>query len=145
MFDIFGSPDHLTETGVATSTTAPIKVAPIKSIFRIVVLLYLALLMLSIRSFADADCSKLNSEQAAMVFNIEHPAHTYALKISVLLRRAPQKRTNAPTAFMSTRPNSDVGGSLAIFTAIRRASSFVSSLGFRRTPNVTGAVHARKI
>jgi hypothetical protein len=39
MFDIFGSPDHLTETGVATSTTVPIKVAPIKSIFRIVVLL----------------------------------------------------------------------------------------------------------
>jgi hypothetical protein len=39
MVDIFGSPDHLTETGVATSTTAPIKVAPIKSIFRIVVLL----------------------------------------------------------------------------------------------------------
>jgi hypothetical protein len=39
MLDISGSPDHLTETGVATSTTAPIKVAPIKSIFRIVVLL----------------------------------------------------------------------------------------------------------
>jgi len=39
MFDIFGSPDHWTETGVATSTTAPIKVAPIKSIFCIVVLL----------------------------------------------------------------------------------------------------------
>jgi hypothetical protein len=34
MFDIFGS-----ETGVDTSITAPIKVAPIKSIFRIVVLL----------------------------------------------------------------------------------------------------------
>jgi hypothetical protein len=39
MFDIFGSPDHFTETGVDTSITAPIKVAPIKSIFRIVVLL----------------------------------------------------------------------------------------------------------
>jgi hypothetical protein len=40
MFDIFGSPpDHWTETGVATNTTAPIKVAPIKSIFCIVVLL----------------------------------------------------------------------------------------------------------
>jgi hypothetical protein len=39
MLDISGSPDHLTETGVATSTTAPIKVAPIKSIFSIVVLL----------------------------------------------------------------------------------------------------------
>jgi hypothetical protein len=35
MLDISGSPDHSTETGVATSTTAPIKVAPIKSIFRI--------------------------------------------------------------------------------------------------------------
>jgi hypothetical protein len=39
MLDISGSPDHLTETGVATSTTAPIKVAPIKSIFRMVVFL----------------------------------------------------------------------------------------------------------
>ena len=39
MFDIFGSPDHFTETGVDTSIAAPIKVAPIKSIFRIVVLL----------------------------------------------------------------------------------------------------------
>jgi hypothetical protein len=39
MLDISGSPDHLTETGVATSTAAPIKVAPIKSIFSIVVLL----------------------------------------------------------------------------------------------------------
>ena len=39
MFDIFGSPDHFTETGADTSITAPIKVAPIKSIFRIVVLL----------------------------------------------------------------------------------------------------------
>ena len=29
--------------------------------------------MLSIRSFADADCSKLLSEQAAVVFKIEHP------------------------------------------------------------------------
>ena len=38
MLDISGSPDHWTETGVDTSTTAPIKVAPIKSIFRIVVL-----------------------------------------------------------------------------------------------------------
>jgi hypothetical protein len=28
----------------------------------------------SIRSFADADCAKLNSEQAARVFKIEHPA-----------------------------------------------------------------------
>jgi hypothetical protein len=39
MFDIFGSPDHFTETGVDTSIAAPIKVAPIKNIFRIVVLL----------------------------------------------------------------------------------------------------------
>jgi hypothetical protein len=28
----------------------------------------------TIRSFADADCAKLNSEQAARVFKIEHPA-----------------------------------------------------------------------
>jgi hypothetical protein len=46
MFDIAdeGISDHLSETGEAVSITAPIKVAPIKSIFRIVVLLYLALL-----------------------------------------------------------------------------------------------------
>jgi hypothetical protein len=38
-------PDHWTETGVVANITAPIKAAPIKSIFRIVVLLHLALLM----------------------------------------------------------------------------------------------------
>jgi hypothetical protein len=34
-----GVSDHLSETGEVVSITAPIKVAPIKSIFRIVVLL----------------------------------------------------------------------------------------------------------
>ena len=38
MFD-HSIPDRCTETGVVASITAPIKVAPIKSIFRIVVLL----------------------------------------------------------------------------------------------------------
>jgi hypothetical protein len=60
-----GSPDHLTETGVVANSTAPTKVAPIKSIFRIVVLLHLALLILGIRSFADAVWSELHSEHAA--------------------------------------------------------------------------------
>jgi hypothetical protein len=85
MFDIadHGISDHLSETGEVVSITAPIKVAPIKSIFRIVAF-STWLLMLSICSFADADCSKLLSEQAAMVFKIEHPAHTRAPKISVL-------------------------------------------------------------
>jgi hypothetical protein len=46
MFDIpaHGIVENFTETGVVASTTAPIKVAPIKSIFRIVVHLHLALL-----------------------------------------------------------------------------------------------------
>jgi hypothetical protein len=81
-----GSPDHLTETGVVANSTAPTKVAPIKSIFRIVAF-STWLLMLSIRSFADAVCSELHSEQAAVVFKIEHPAHTRAPKISVLFSR----------------------------------------------------------
>jgi hypothetical protein len=74
MFDIAVS-DHLSETGEVVSITAPIKVAPIKSIFRIVAFSTWLLMWLSIRSFADADCSKLLNEQAAMVFKIEHPAH----------------------------------------------------------------------
>jgi hypothetical protein len=36
-------------------------------------------------------CSELNSEQAAVVFKIEHPAYTRALKISVLLLSRPPK------------------------------------------------------
>jgi hypothetical protein len=53
----------------------------------------LSLAGVGICSFADADCSKLLSEQAAMVFKIEHSAHTHALKISVLLSPPSKKRT----------------------------------------------------
>jgi hypothetical protein len=47
-------PDHLSETGEAVSITAPIKVAPIKSIFRIVAFSTCGFACASIRSFADA-------------------------------------------------------------------------------------------
>jgi hypothetical protein len=118
MFDIFGSPpDHWTETGVATNTTAPIKVAPIKSIFCIVVLLNkdtrLILNHSANQLFELSRCKcllicgccliKIEQWKSAVVFKIEHPAHTHALKISVLLSRPP--KADIASAFMSTRPS----------------------------------------
>jgi hypothetical protein len=90
MFDIFGSPDHLTETGVATNTTAPIKVAPIKNIFCIVVLLNkdtrVVLNHSANQLFELSRCKcllicgccliKIEQWKSAVVFKIEHPAHT---------------------------------------------------------------------
>jgi hypothetical protein len=113
MLDISGSPDHLTETGVATSTTAPIKVAPIKSIFCIVVLLnkdtrlilnHSANQLFELSRLLICGCCLIKIEQwkSAVVFKIGHPALTRALKSSVLLSRPP--KVDIASAFMSTRP-----------------------------------------
>ena len=110
MFDIFGSPDHLTETGVATNTTAPIKVAPIKNIFCIVVLLNkdtrVVLNHSANQLFELSRCKcllicgccliKIEQWKSAVVFKIEHPAHTRSGLAFVLQDIRSRPRSGSP-------------------------------------------------